>query len=164
MYLILPLWSHILWLNLGRNDFELVLWPLEWRLISGWAFAQFLCLISLRCPHEETSGPYIPIAKFRGEKPPRNFAEKNLGEISDFYFSPRKIFFRARKGCSAAKREKRVFVLGLLVHINDISNEKVGAHRKGKKSKFRFCPTFDMSYWNVYPLQKCKKHLCCNLC
>ena len=28
---------------------------------------------------------------------------------------------------------------------------------------FRFRPTFDMSYLNVYPHQKCKKHLCYNL-
>ena len=34
--------------------------------------------------------------------------------------------------------------------------------RKKKRIKFhifRFYPTFDMSYLNVYPYQKCKKHL-----
>ena len=57
------------------------------------------------CPHEETLGPYLSIAKFRGVSPqnfaefhremsrsfsakfrgisPRYFAEKTLGEISD---------------------------------------------------------------------------------
>ena len=45
MYIVSPPWPHILWLYWGRNDFELVLWPLEWRLVSGWAFAQFLRLI-----------------------------------------------------------------------------------------------------------------------
>ena len=33
--------------------------------------------------------------KCRGVSP-RNFVEKTLGEISDFYFSPRKQIFRAR--------------------------------------------------------------------
>ena len=42
---------------------------------------------SPRCPHEETLGPYLPIAKFRGVSS-RNFAEKTLGEIIPFYFSP----------------------------------------------------------------------------
>ena len=64
------------------------------------------------CPHKETLGPYLPIAKFRTVSSrnlaeclremlrsfsanfygvsPRNFAEKTLGEISDFYFSPQK--------------------------------------------------------------------------
>ena len=64
---------------------------------------------SPRCPHEETFGPYLPIAKYRGVSS-RNVTEflreeKSLGEISDFYFSPRKTFFRAR-GVTAAKREK----------------------------------------------------------
>ena len=35
--------------------------------------------------------------------------------------------------------------------------------RKNKKKIFRFCPTFDMSYLNIFPHQKCKKHFCCNL-
>ena len=50
---------------------------------------------SPRCPHEETLGPYLPIAKCCGVSP-RNVAEflreirgETLGEISDFYFSPR---------------------------------------------------------------------------
>ena len=65
---------------------------------------------SPRCPHEETLGPYLPIAKFRGVSArvlrsfsakcrgvsPRTFAEKTLGEIIHFKFSPRKILFRAR--------------------------------------------------------------------
>ena len=83
---------------------------------------------SPRCPHEEILGPYLSIAKFRGVPPrnlteflremsrsfsanfrgvsPQNFAEKILGEISDFYFPPRKKII-SRKGCSAAKREKK---------------------------------------------------------
>ena len=69
------------------------------------------------CPHEETLGPYLPIAKFRRVSPqnlaeflreilqsfsanfrgvsPRNFAEKTLVEIIHFYFSPRKKLFHA---------------------------------------------------------------------
>ena len=37
---------------------------------------------------------------------------------------------------------------------------EIGACKIAKKIKFhifRFCPTFDMSYLNVYPHQKCKK-------
>ena len=70
---------------------------------------------SPRCTHEETLGPYLSIAKFCGVSPQnlaeflreisRSFAEKTLGEISDLYFS-------LRKGCSAAKRDKRAFFLG----------------------------------------------------
>ena len=46
-----------------------------------------------------------------------SFSAKTLGEISDFYFSAKKILFRTRgvpprKGCSAAKRKKRAFFLG----------------------------------------------------
>ena len=86
---------------------------------------------SPRCPNEETLGPYLPIAKFRRGfslrnvadflreilrsfsanfrgVSPRNFAEKTLGEISDFYFFSAKKN-SSLKGCSAAKREKRVF-------------------------------------------------------
>ena len=62
---------------------------------------------SPRCPHEETLGPYLPIAKFRGVSP-RNFAEKTLGEISDFYFSPRKKIFRAR-GVPRRNAKKELF-------------------------------------------------------
>ena len=70
---------------------------------------------SPRCPHEETLGPNLNIVKcdsanFCGVSP-RNFAEKILGEISDFYFSPRKKKI-SRKGCTAAKRKKRDFFLG----------------------------------------------------
>ena len=65
---------------------------------------------SPRCTNEETFGPYLPIAKFRGVFP-RNFAKKTLGEINDFYFSPRKKII-SRKRCSAAKREKKDFFLG----------------------------------------------------
>ena len=45
MNIVPPLSPHIVWLYCGRNDSELDLWPVEWRLISGWAFAQFLRLI-----------------------------------------------------------------------------------------------------------------------
>ena len=75
---------------------------------------------SSRCPHEETLGPYLPIAKFRGVFPRNvteflrklswNFAEKTFGEISDFNFSPQNNI--SRKGYSAVKREKRAFFLG----------------------------------------------------
>ena len=140
MYIVPPLWPHrssmakgalcdstpqILGLYWGRNDSEFCLWPVEWRLKSGWAFAQFHRLIRL-CP-------YIPITKFCGVSlrniaeflremsrsfsvnfrgvSPWNFEEKSLGEISDFYFSPRKKHI-SRRRCSAAKRERRSFFLG----------------------------------------------------
>ena len=76
---------------------------------------------SPRCPHEETLGSSVPIAKFRGVsqrnvteflcKLSRSFSAKTLGEISNFYFSLQKKFI-SRKGCSTAKREKRAFFLG----------------------------------------------------
>ena len=71
---------------------------------------------SLRCPHEEILGPY-PLrnfaeflrkisrsfsAKFRRENPRRN--------NSFLFFSAKKNI--SRKGCSAAKREKKAFFLG----------------------------------------------------
>ena len=65
---------------------------------------------SPRCPDGETLGPYLPIEKFRGVSP-RNFAEKTLGEISDFIFLREKKNI-SRKGCTAAKSEKRAFFLG----------------------------------------------------
>ena len=43
--------------------------------------------------HSEISRSFS--ANFRGVSP-QNFAEKTLGEISDFYFPPRKKLFRAR--------------------------------------------------------------------
>ena len=125
MYIVPPLWSHILWLYWGRNDSELVLWPVERRIISGWAFAQFLRLIrvlgtlgNLRSlpTHRKISRSFS--AKFRGVSPrnvsanfcgvsPRNFAEKTLGEISVFFFSAKNNI--SHKGCTAAKREKDLF-------------------------------------------------------
>ena len=87
---------------------------------------------SPRCPHEETLGPYLLIAKFRGVSlrnvaeclremsrsfsanfcgvSPRNFVEKIFGEISDFYFSPRKKLFRARG--VPRRNAKKEFFLG----------------------------------------------------
>ena len=123
MYIVLPLWPHFLW-YWGRNDSKLVLWPVKWRLISGWALAQVLRLISPRCPHKETLGPYLPIAKFCGV-PPRNVAEflrellrsfsaKFRGENprrNKFLFSSAKKIISC-KGCSTAKREIRAFFLG----------------------------------------------------
>ena len=66
---------------------------------------------SPRCPHEETLGPYLPIAKFRGVSP-RIFAKKTLGEISDFYFSPRKKYFA--QGVFRGETRKKSFFLGLI--------------------------------------------------
>ena len=65
---------------------------------------------SPRCPHEETLGPYLPIAEFRGVSA-QNFAEKTLSEIRVFLVSSAKEII-SRKGCSAAKREKRAFFFG----------------------------------------------------
>ena len=81
---------------------------------------------SPRCPHEETSCPHLPIAKFRGVSPrnvaeflreflgvsPRNFVEKTLGEISDFLFFSAKEFF-SRKGVPKRNAKKELF-LGLI--------------------------------------------------
>ena len=53
---------------------------------------------SPRCPHEETLGPYLPIAKFRGENPRRN--------KSFLFFSAKKKIFRTRGvSCRNAKKE-----------------------------------------------------------
>ena len=57
---------------------------------------------SPRCPHEEILGPYLPIAKFRGENARRN--------KSFLFFSAKKVI--SRKGYFAAKREKRAFFFG----------------------------------------------------
>ena len=46
-------------------------------------------------------------ANFRGVSP-RHFAHKTLREKSDFYFSPRKIFFRAR-GVPRRNEKKELF-------------------------------------------------------
>ena len=135
MYIVPPLWSHILWLYWGRNDSELVLWPVERRLISGWAFAQFLRLIrvlgtlgNLRSlpTHRKISRSFS--AKFRGVSPrnvsanfcgvsPRNFAEKTLGEISVvFFFLCEKQYFA--QGVYRGETRKRPFFLGRSVHVN----------------------------------------------
>ena len=97
---------------------------------------------SPRCPHEEIVGPYLPIAKFRGVSPrnvaeflrkmsrsfsanfrgvsPQNFEEKTLGEISDFYFPPRKKYFRAR-GVPRRNAKKELFSwAGLYVTYENI--------------------------------------------
>ena len=72
---------------------------------------------SPRCPHEETLGPYLPIAKFRGVMSRsfsgnfRGVSPKILGEIIHFYFSPRKNLFRAR-GVPRRNVKKRVFFFG----------------------------------------------------
>ena len=83
-----------------------------------------ICSVSMsdkspRGPHDETCGPYLPIAKCCGflRKMSRNFADKSLGEISEFYFSPRKTFFRAR-GVPRRNAKKRAFFLGLSVSID----------------------------------------------
>ena len=62
---------------------------------------------SPRCPHDET---WSVSAKSRGVFP-RNVSEKTLGEISDFYFSPRKKLFRAR-GVPRRNAQKELFFLG----------------------------------------------------
>ena len=66
------------------------------------------------CPHEETLGPYLHIAKCCGVTP-RNVAEF-LREISGRKPSAKKVIsifpckkIISHKGCSTAKREKRAF-------------------------------------------------------
>ena len=125
MYIVPSLWPHILWQYLGHNDFPLVLRPLEWRLISGWAFAQFLRLIRvlavriekpkvLTYPSQNFAGCLREISRsfcvnFRRVSP-RNFAEKTLREINDFYFSPRKQIFA--QGAFRVRKRKKSFFLG----------------------------------------------------
>ena len=49
---------------------------------------------------------------------------------------------------------------------NMLNNKPIRDHQTCKKSNIifcDFCPTFDMLYLNVLNVQKCKKHLCCNL-
>ena len=79
---------------------------------------------SPRCPHEESLGPYLTYlsrnftkffremsrsfcANFRGVFQ-QNFAQKTLGEISDFHFSPGKNTFRA-KGVPRRNAKKEFF-------------------------------------------------------
>ena len=136
MYIVPPLWPHILWIYWGRNDSELVLWPVEWRLISAghslsfsvWSESSLSAWRNLRSlgTHREMSRSFF--AKSRGMSLrnfaefcgvfPRNFAEKTLGEISDFYFFSAKSFV-SRKVCSAAKREKRAFFFGWSVYFSN---------------------------------------------
>ena len=79
---------------------------------------------SRRCLHEESLGPYLPVAKFHGVSlrnfsanfrrvSPQNFAEKTLGEICDFYFSPRKVFCFRAMGIPR-RNAKKSFFLGLI--------------------------------------------------
>ena len=75
MYIVPLLLSHILWLYWERNDSELVLWPVEWRLISGRAFAQFLRLIGVLAVRIEkpylltyTSAKYVTFIFLREKK------------------------------------------------------------------------------------------------
>ena len=86
---------------------------IQWRHISTWAFAQFLqsgqsfpC-----CPHEETLGlrTHCDFAKFLREFSLTFAVEKTLGERSDFYFSPRNIFFA--QGVFHGEMQKELFSL-----------------------------------------------------
>ena len=71
---------------------------------------------SPRYPHEETLGPCLPIAKFRGVSPQnvaeffREISRRKPSGKSFLFFSAKKII--SRKGCFAAKREKRAFFFG----------------------------------------------------
>ena len=47
---------------------------------------------------------------------------------------------------------------------NQTCQKKKKKKRKNFKFRiFRFCPTFDMLHLKVNLVQKCKRHLCCNL-
>ena len=86
---------------------------------------------SPRCPHEDTLSPYLPIVKFR-EKfcvkcrgvSPRNVAEKILGDIIIFYFSPRKKIFRAR-GVPRRNVKNELFSWADLYTRNSLSKEEI---------------------------------------
>ena len=51
----------------------------------------------------------------------------------------------------------------LMICLNKPICDHQTCKKKIKFRIFRFCPIFDMLYLNVYLVQKCKKHLCCNL-
>ena len=120
MYIVPPLWSHILWLYWGLNDSELILWVKTHIRLGIRSVSR--SDQSPRYTHEETLSPYLPIAKFRGVSP-RNLAEC-LREMSRSFSAnfcgenPRRnkwfLFFStkiiiSRKGCIAAKRKKELF-------------------------------------------------------
>ena len=91
---------------------------------------------SPRSPHEETLVPYLPITKFRGVSPrnltkflrkmsrsfsanvlevsQQNVAEKTVGDISDFYFSPRKKKKNRVRGVPRRNAKKKVYFLVLI--------------------------------------------------
>ena len=127
MHIVPTLWPHFLYLYWGRNDFESVLWPLEWRLISGWAFAQFLRLIrvlavrmkkpsvltypSRNCAEflREISRSFS--ANFRGEKPRRNKWSLFFSAIFFFFFCARGV---------PRRNAKRELFLGLICTIQNV--------------------------------------------
>ena len=134
MYIVPPLWSHILWLYWDRNDSELLLWHIRLGFRSVSPSDQSPCW-----PHEKRLGPYLPIAKFRGlsrrtvaeclreiawsfsEKffwvSPRNFAEKAFSEISDFYFFLEKNYFVQGVYRGETRKKKRDIFSGADLYI-----------------------------------------------
>ena len=83
---------------------------------------------SPRCMHEETFGPYLPIAKFRGVfcKISRSFSSKLRGENPRrnklfLFFSAKKIF-RARgvprRNAKKKKKKKKLFSWADLYILN----------------------------------------------
>ena len=81
MYIVLPLSPHILWL-LYILDVTFLSWFYD--LSSEDSYQLGIRLVSPpdqnpRCPHEETLGPYLPIAKF-SRMSPWNLAEKPLAK------------------------------------------------------------------------------------
>ena len=94
---------------------------------------------SLLCPHEETVDPYLPIAISR------SLSEKSRGENSRrkkwfLFFSAKHIF--SRKGCSAAKREKKSFFLGLIC-MSTFSNIFSSETTLPIEAKFQMQPPWD---------------------
>ena len=71
---------------------------------------------------------------------PRTFAEKTLGEISDFCFSPRKKLFR-KKGVPRRNAKKVLFSCADLYTIYDIINKLTPLHVSVRlRKRFSFLP------------------------
>ena len=72
---------------------------------------------------------------------------------------------KPRKKKKKKKKKKiklHIFQLDFYMQLIYVENGNWCLQNREKKSNF-ISSDFDMAYLNVYPHQKCKKHLCCNL-
>ena len=89
------------------------------------------------------------------------------------HFTPRKYWLITQEAVAPSRHDWKIVDWDVKPQHKQTSyvlmicfNKPIRDHQTCKKIKFhifRFCPTFDMLYLNVYHVQKCKKHLCCNL-